>query len=153
MSAELDRRTVLTAAAALAAVGGAAPALAQTAAGGFGAAAPVLRQVFGDRPVREGRVLLKLPVVAENGGSVQVTLGIDGVELPKRLILIAPDNPQALATEIRFGPRAAKAGATMRVRLARSQRLVAAAEMADGTVWATGSDVTITSGACIELGE
>jgi sulfur-oxidizing protein SoxY len=152
MTGPIDRRSVLTAAAALAAAGaaGARRAVAQVQPVSVAA---VLRPVFGDKPIKPGRVQLKLPVVAENGSSVQVSLGMEGAELPKRMVLMAPANPQPLATEIRFGPRAVRAEVTTRLRLARSQVIVAAAEMADGSVYATSAEVTITSGACIELGE
>lgn len=153
MPRRVARRTVLGSAAALAAVGaaGVRPALAQTII-------PVslsqaLKPVFGDKPIQQGKVVLKLPVVAENGGSVAVGVGVPGTEIPKRLVLVAPQNPQPLATEIHFGPRAARAEATLRLRLARSQAVIAAAEMPDGSVWATSAEVVITSGACIELGE
>jgi sulfur-oxidizing protein SoxY len=154
MTAPVDRRSVLTGAAALAAAGtlGARPVRAQTASAGTVMAA-ALRPMFGDRPIKPGKVVLKLPVVAENGSSVQVSVGMDGPELPKRIVLMAPANPQPLATEIRFGPRAARADVTTRLRLARSQTIVAAAEMRDGSIWAASAEVTITSGACIELGE
>lgn len=152
MPRRVGRRTVLGTAAALAAVGaGTRPAAAQTIAPVSLAA--VLKPVFGDKPIQQGKVVLKLPVVAENGGSVAVGVGVPGAEMPRRLVLVAPQNPQPLATEIHFGPRAARAEATMRLRLARSQAVVAAAEMPDGSVWATSAEVVITSGACIELGE
>ena len=152
MTRRVNRRSVLTTAAALAAVGVAGVRSARAQVQPVSVAA-VLRPVFGDKPVKPGKVVLKLPVVAENGSSVQVSVGMDGPEVPKRIVLMAPANPQPLATEIRFGPRAARADVTTRLRLARSQTIVAAAEMADGSLWAASADVTITSGACIELGE
>ncbi len=153
MPRKVDRRTILGTAAALAAVSasGVRPAAAQTVIPVSLAA--VLKPIFGDKPIQQGKVVLKMPVVAENGGSVAVGVGVPGTEMPKRLVLVAPQNPQPLATEIHFGPRAARAEATMRLRLARSQAVVAAAEMPDGSVWATSAEVVITSGACIELGE
>ncbi len=153
MPRRVARRTVLGTAAALAAVGAAGmrPATAQTIIPISLAA--VLKPIFGDKPIQQGKVVLKMPVVAENGGSVAVGVGVPGAEIPKRLVLVAPQNPQPLATEIHFGPRAARAEATLRLRLARSQAVVAAAEMPDGSVWATSAEVVITSGACIELGE
>ena len=154
MTAPVDRRSLLAAAAALTAAGALSPAvaLAQTASNAT-VMAVALRPVFGDKPIKPGKVQLKVPVVAENGSSVQVSVGMDGPEMPKRMVMVATANPQPLATEIRFGPRAARAEVTTRLRLARSQTIVAVAEMPDGTVWATSADVTITSGACIELGE
>ena len=123
-----------------------------------GAAAAALREAFGGRPVQPGKVKLSVPVLAENGNSVQVTVGIEGggIEggaVPRRIVLVAPGNPHPLATEIRFGPRAAKGEATLRLRLARSQTVVAGAELADGSLWAATADITVTSGACAETFE
>jgi sulfur-oxidizing protein SoxY len=113
---------------------------------------PALRAVFGERKINAGKVFLKVPTVAENANSVQIAAGIPN-ETPKRLVLIAPANPFPLIAELRFGPRAAAAEAAIRVRLARTQTVVAAAELKDGSVWAATADVTVTSGACVEAGE
>lgn len=153
MPRKVARRTVLGTAAALAAVGAAGIRAASAQTIIPVSLASALKPIFGDKPIQQGRVQLKLPVVAENGGSVAVGVGMPGAEMPKRLVLVAPQNPQPLATEIHFGPRAAKAEATLRLRLARSQAVIAAAEMPDGSVWASSAEVVITSGACIELGE
>jgi sulfur-oxidizing protein SoxY len=113
---------------------------------------PALREVFGDRRFQTGKVFLKVPAVAENALSVQISTGMPG-ERPMRIVLLAPANPFPMIAELRFGPRAAAAEATMRIRLARTQTLVAAVELADKSVWIAAADVTVTSGACIEADE
>lgn len=150
----IARRDVLAGAAALTASALVPPqALAQGAAQAANAAAAALREAFGGRPVQLGKVRLAVPVLAENGNSVQMTVGIEGGAVPKRIVLVAPGNPHPAAAEIRFGPRSASGEATLRLRLARSQTVVAGAELADGTLWAATAEVTVTSGACAETFE
>ncbi len=145
-----SRRGVLAGAAALVAAGlGARQSQAQNLPGGLASAMPTLREVFGNRPVNTGKVFLKVPAVAENSTSVQISTGMPG-DKPLRVVLIAPANPFPLIAELRFGPRAASAEAAIRIRLARTQTLVAAAELPDKSVWVASADVTVTSGACIE---
>jgi len=156
--AGIGRREVLVGAAALAAAGSALapPAFAQSAAqatAADAARAETLRALFGDRAPVPGNVRLQIPVIAENGGSVQVTVAADpapGGALARRIVLIAPGNPHALAAEIRFGPRAARAEATMRLRLGRSQTVLAVAELPDGSLRSASADITVTLGACAE---
>jgi sulfur-oxidizing protein SoxY len=151
--AGIRRRGVLAGAAALAVAGLAPRRLgAQTLPGGVASAMPALREVFGERRFQTGRVFLKVPAVAENATSVQVSTGMSG-ERPARIVLLAPANPFPMIAELRFGPRAAAAEAAIRIRLARTQTLVAAAELADKSVWIAAADVTVTSGACIEADE
>jgi sulfur-oxidizing protein SoxY len=139
--AGISRRAVLGLTVALAA----GPAFAQAATD------PTLRTVFGDRRPRPGKVTIKAPPIAESGNSVPVTVAVD--EAParvKRLVVVASGNPFPLAAEYRFGPRAGKAEIATRLRLARSQTVTAVAELADGSLWSAGADITVTLGACVE---
>ena len=147
----VGRRHVLAGAAALAAAPRALVAAAPVAADPAVTAA--LRPVFGDRVALLALVTLVVPEVAENAASVQVTVGFAGPEPPKRLVLVAPGNPNPLAAEYRFGPRAARPEVTTRLRLAGSQSIVAGAEMADGTLWAASAAVAVTAGACVDVPE
>lgn len=138
-----DRRQVLIGSAALFAAGPAA------------AEAPIeqlLSDVFGARTPKPGVISMTLSPIAENGLAVPITLAVDEVPAKlKRIVLLAPGNPFPLAAEFRFGPRAAKAEISTRVRLARSQVITAVAELADGSLWSASSDITITAGACAEI--
>ena len=139
----LDRRQVLIGSAAL------------LAAGPVGAEAPIeqlLSDVFGARTPKPGLISMTLSPIAENGLAVPITLVVDEVPAKlKRIVLLAPGNPFPLAAEFRFGPRAAKAEISTRVRLARSQVITAVAELTDGSLWSANSDITITAGACAEI--
>lgn len=112
----------------------------------------LLAEIFGDRKPRAGRIAMKLSPLAENGLSVPITLSVD--ERPanvKRVVLLAPGNPFPRAAEYRFGLRAGKAEVSTRIRLARSQSVTAVAELADGSLYSTAADITVTSGACADI--
>jgi sulfur-oxidizing protein SoxY len=51
---------------------------------------------------------------------------------------------------VRFGPRAGRAEFATRIKLADTQKVVAIAELADGTLWTAAIDVIVTIAACIE---
>lgn len=157
----LGRREVLAGAAALAAACGglASPAAAQStsqAAEAEKARAETLRALFGGRVPVPGKVRLQVPVIAENGNSVQIAVAADpapGGATARRIVLIAPGNPNPLAAEIRFGPRAARAEVAMRLRFGRSQTVLAVAELPDGSLRSASADITVTLGACAETFE
>ena len=141
--AGVDRRQVLVGTAALLAAG---PALADATP------AEVLTEVFGSRVPKPGVISMKLSPIAENGLAVPITLAVDDVPANvKRIVVLAPGNPFPKAAEYRFGPRSAKAELATRIRLARSQTVIAVAELQDGTLWSASEEITITSGACAEI--
>lgn len=107
----------------------------------------------GARPADEG-VRLEVPEIVENGNSVPVTVELDlpmsGTLQVRRVALFAERNPQPRVAEFRFGPRAARARVSTRLRMADSQRLVAVAELSDGRFLQRSVDVLVTLAACIE---
>lgn len=56
-----------------------------------------IRRLFGDRAIRDGKVTLKLPPIAENGNSVQLTVSVDSPmteqDHVRRIAIISPRNP------------------------------------------------------------
>jgi sulfur-oxidizing protein SoxY len=59
-------------------------------------------------------------------------------------------NPQPNVISARIGPRAGQAKVATRMRLADSQKVIAIAEMSDGTFWTDEVDVIVTIAACLE---
>jgi sulfur-oxidizing protein SoxY len=49
-----------------------------------------------------------------------------------------------------LGPRYGRAEVSTRIRLATTQKLVAVAQMSDGTFWSHTVEVIVTIAACIE---
>lgn len=120
-------------------------ALAQTP--GFAAA----RDAFAaGRPLQTGRVRLDIAPLVENGNAVPVRLWLEGAARARRLALLAEGNPLPEVIECQLGEAAVRAELNTRIRLARSQRLLALAELADGSCWQQGVDVVVTLAACVE---
>ena len=112
-----------------------------------------IRKLFGDRAIREGRVTLKLPPIAENGNSVQLTVSVDSPMTEKdhvrKIAIISPRNPLAEIAIFNLGPAAGRAEISTRVRLAGTQSLRVVAEMSDGALWAGKASTYVTLAACI----
>jgi len=59
-------------------------------------------------------------------------------------------NPQPNIANFHLGPRAGRAQVSTRIRLADSQKIVAIAQISDGSFWSTSVDVIVTLAACTE---
>jgi sulfur-oxidizing protein SoxY len=67
-----------------------------------------------------------------------------------RLHIFIEGNPEPVAATYHFGARAGKAEMSTRIRLARSQTVLALAEMSDGSVRSGTASILVTLGACVE---
>ena len=106
------------------------------------------RRFVGDRPLAEGRVSIEIAPLVENGHAVPVRLWVDG--RARRLALLAEGNPLPDVIECDLGEACHRAELSTRIRLASSQRLVALAELADGSCWQRSVEVIVTLAACVE---
>lgn len=114
--------------------------------------AVAIRQTFGDRPIREGKVQLDLPKLAENGNVVPVTISIDSPmtaeDHVRTIHLFSEKNPLPRIVEFRLSPRNGKARVSTRIRLAETQNVVAVASLSDGSLWSTTVEVVTTITGC-----
>lgn len=107
--------------------------------------ADAINAFTGGAEVNEGGVDITAPEIAENGYSVQVEVGAEGASA---ILLLAPANPIPEVAQFNFGKLAASSFAKTRIRLARSQDLIAVAKMADGSFAQTNATVKVTIGGC-----
>ena len=99
----------------------------------------------GGAGVAEGGIELTAPEIAENGNTVPVSVVAPGAV---SIILLATGNPTPAVATFNFGPMAgARSGAT-RIRLAKTQDVVAVAKMEDGSFRKAGATVKVTIGGC-----
>jgi sulfur-oxidizing protein SoxY len=116
--------------------------------------AAAIREVVGESPVREGKVTLDLPPLVENGNAVPMTVSVDSpmsaADHVKAIHVFNEKNPQPYIATFHLGPRAGKAKVSTRVRLADSQKVVAVAELSDGSFWSASAEMIVTLAACIE---
>ncbi len=128
-------------------LGGLAAAAAMLPAGAAadtnGAAGAIAAFTKGARALEAG-VSLDVPEIADNGGAVPVRVAAEGA---RRIALFADANPNPGVAVFSFG-RLTPPEATIRIRLARSQNVIAVAEMADGTFRKASRQVSVTVGGC-----
>jgi sulfur-oxidizing protein SoxY len=108
--------------------------------------------ILGDRTAEEGRISLDLPEIAENGNTVPLTVEVDSPmtedDYVKTVHLFAEGNPLPEVAKIQFTPRSGEAVASTRIRLAKTQKIHAIAEMSDGSVFTATREVKVTIGGC-----
>jgi len=99
----------------------------------------------GGAEVREGGVEISAPEIAENGNTVPVGVSTAGASA---VLLLATGNPNPGVATFRFGDLAADSSAGTRIRLAKTQDLVAVARMSDGSFAKATRTVKVTIGGC-----
>ncbi len=108
------------------------------------------------KKVTAGRVKLDIEPLLENGNSVPITITVaspmTATDFVKSIAVFNEKNPQRDVAIFRFGPVSGSAKITTRIRLATSQKLVAVAEMSDGTFWSHSAEAIVTLAACAEEG-
>src|SRR2546423_931076 len=113
-----------------------------------------IRQVIGEAEIRKGKVMLDLPPLVENGNTVPMTVSVDSPmtkdNYVKAIHVFNEKNPQPNVISAQLSPRAGKAAISTRIRLAGTQKLMAIAELSDGTYWSDTADVVVTLAACLE---
>lgn len=113
------------------------------------------RDLFDDRPIREGRVTVKLPPIAENGYSVPLSVTVDSPmtaeDYVKRVAILSPRNPLPNIAQFNFTPRSGKAFVSTRIRMSGTQSIQAVAEMSDGSLWSGSMQTVVTLAACVVL--
>jgi sulfur-oxidizing protein SoxY len=149
MTVNLDRRQVLITslgAAAAAYVIGAGPAQAANDS------ADLLNKFTGGKTPAEGKVKIDMPEIAENGNTVPMTITVDSPmteqSYVKDVLVVADGNPRGGVVTFHFSPASGVAEANTRIRLARSQKIIAVARMNDGSLFTASKDVKVTIGGC-----
>lgn len=104
--------------------------------------------------IQKGKVALDLPPLVENGNTVSMAVSVDSPmtkdNFVKAIHVFNEKNPQPNIISVKLGPRAGKAHVSTRVRLADTQKVIAIAEMSDGTFWSDTQEVIVTLAACLE---
>jgi sulfur-oxidizing protein SoxY len=113
-----------------------------------------IRARIGTREPHPGGITLTLPKLAETGNAVPLTVAVDSPMTPAdhvlRIHVFVPGNPEPVVATYHLGVRAGKAEISTRIRLARSQMVLALAEMNDGLVRSDAASIVVTLGACVE---
>jgi sulfur-oxidizing protein SoxY len=107
---------------------------------------------FAKGSTQPGKLTLKAPEIAENGNAVPITVSVESEmtekSYVKALYIAADGNPAPGVAVYEFTPLSGKAEIQMRVRLAQTEKLVAVAEMSDGTLYTASREIKVTIGGC-----
>jgi sulfur-oxidizing protein SoxY len=118
--------------------------------------APLVAKVTGGAPVREGRVKLEIPRLADNGHSVPLRIVVaspmTAADHVRAVTLLSGRNPRPLMATFHLGPRAGRPEVATRVRLNGTQRVLALAQLSDGSFWSGSAEVEVTESACLDAG-
>ena len=125
------------------------------AEGGYDIAlALAIKQYVGEAVVRVGKVKLDVAELVENGNTVPVSVAVESPmtagDHVKSIAIFNERNPQRDVARFTLGPRSGRAVVATRIRLATSQKLVAIAQLSDGSYWSHTADVIVTLAACVE---
>jgi sulfur-oxidizing protein SoxY len=111
-----------------------------------------VKNILGDAKPSEGKLVLDMPEIAENGNTVPFAIAVDSPmtdkEFVKAVHIVSTGNPQPGVATFHFTPQSGKAVAASRMRLARTQDVIALAELSDGKFLQAKRSVKVTIGGC-----
>jgi sulfur-oxidizing protein SoxY len=111
-----------------------------------------VKKVLGDAKPTDTKMALELPEIAENGNTVPFTLSVDSpmsaTDFVKAVHIISSGNPQAGVANFYFTPLSGKATVSSRMRLGRTQDVIAIAALSNGSFLMTKRTVKVTIGGC-----
>ncbi|MCZ4271228.1 thiosulfate oxidation carrier protein SoxY [Maritalea porphyrae] len=102
--------------------------------------------------VESGKITLTAPEIAENGNTVPISIEVESPmtadDYVQSVMILAEGNPNPGVATLHFTPMSGVAAATTRMRLAKTQNVIAIAKMSDGSVVMDKKLVKVTIGGC-----
>lgn len=99
-----------------------------------------------------GPIQLKTPEIAENGNSVPVSFTVDSPmsedDHIASVMIMAAENPSPDVATFHFTPASGMAQASTRMRLAKTQDVIAVAKTNTGKLFQVSNNVKVTIGGC-----
>jgi sulfur-oxidizing protein SoxY len=99
----------------------------------------------GGAPVVEGGVEIGAPEIAENGNTVPIEVGAENAAA---IMILASGNPNPGVVTFEFTPLSGARSASTRIRLAKTQDVIAVARLEDGSFAMARRPVKVTIGGC-----
>ncbi len=125
------------------------PQLSLAAADGTDAA---IKAFTGGAEPTAGTVSLDTPEIAENGNTVPVGVTVDSPmtsdSYVEAVLILAEGNPSPEVATFHFSAMSGAAEAKTRIRLAKTQNVIAVAKMNDGSTFIDRKEVKVTIGGC-----
>lgn len=99
-----------------------------------------------------GKITFELPEIAENGNFVPLTVSVDSpmtdADYVKTIHILSTSNPVARIASFHLTPLNAVAKVQSRIRLAKTQDVVALALLSNGVMAVASATVKVTIGGC-----
>jgi sulfur-oxidizing protein SoxY len=116
----------------------------------------MVRPYVQNQTLKKENVSLSLPMLADNGHMVPLSLKIDSPMTEASHIthvyLISQRNPVPLMAKFVMGPWSGRADLSTRVRLSGNQSVIALARLSDGNFIYDVQEVVVTDAACVDNG-
>jgi len=116
----------------------------------------MVRPYVQTQTLKKENVSLSLPMLADNGHMVPLSLKIDSPMTEASHIthvyLISQRNPVPLMAKFVMGPWSGRADLSTRVRLSGNQSVIALARLSDGNFIYDVQEVVVTEAACVDNG-
>jgi sulfur-oxidizing protein SoxY len=116
--------------------------------------ATAIKEVVGSAKLNPGKVTLDIAPLVENGNAVPIKVAVESPmtekDHVKAIHVFNERNPQPHVLNAYLGPRAGRANIATNIKLRESQKIVAIAELSDGSFWTTSANVIVTIAACVE---
>lgn len=114
--------------------------------------ADMVTKATGGAAATEGKVKIDMPELAENGNLVPFTISAESAmtdaDHVKSIYVFATANPVPDVALARFTPMSGKAEFVSRMRMAKTQDVLAVAVMSDGKAYMSKTQVKVTIGGC-----
>lgn len=111
-----------------------------------------IKAITGGKQVKSGKVVLTAPDIAENGAVVPVKVEVDhpmnGKVYVKAIHVMNEKNQNTRCISAFLTPDNGTAYLSTRVKLGESQKVIAVAELSDGTFLRAEKEVKVTIGGC-----
>ena len=104
-----------------------------------------ISQFTGGAEIVPGDIILDTPEIAENGNTVPIDVSAPGAA---SIMLLAAGNPVPAVATFNFGPLSGSRSGNTRIRLIKTQEVMAIAKMEDGSFKSTQATVKVTIGGC-----
>jgi sulfur-oxidizing protein SoxY len=129
-----------------------APALATTTFAKEDLTEAAISKFAGGATPQTGKISLNTPEIAENGNTVPISFSVESPmtdeDHVKEVLILADGNPNPGVAKFNFTSMSGEAQAATRVRLAKTQNVVAVAKMSDGSVYMDKKEIKVTIGGC-----
>lgn len=111
-----------------------------------------VQKFTGGAEVQSGKISLETPEIAENGNTVPIAFSVESPMTAdnhvKSVLILADGNPSPGVATFNFTAMSGTAAASTRVRLAKTQNIVAIAKMSDGSLYMDKKEIKVTIGGC-----